>query len=273
MSPILNYYNLAPSVTAFSTTRQGGVSQGNYASLNINAYCGDEPEAIMENRRLLCRHLGLEDISRLIMPHQVHGTEVLQVTPGFLSLPESERLMRLEGVDALMTDVRGVCIGVSTADCIPVIIYDPEHHCAATVHAGWRGTVAGIVRKTLARMAEVCHCRPAKMLAVIGPGISLKNFEVGEEVYEQFIGQAAHDERVACRLPASGLRTDGEQLTWHIDLPLCNRLQLQSMGVPDGNILDCGICTYSHHDRFFSARRLGVCSGRIFTGIILHEKE
>lgn len=273
MTPVLTYYSLCRSVTAFSTTRQGGVSQGNYASLNVNAFCGDTPEAVSENRRELCRQLGLADAGKLVIPHQVHGTEVLQLAADFFSRPEAERQAMLEGIDAVMTDVSNVCIGVSTADCIPLILYDPEHHCAATIHAGWRGTVACIAEKTLDRMVRVYHSRPEKLQAVIGPGISLKNFEVGQDVYEQFGKQASGGSQIAFRLPASGYQKDGGLLTWHIDLPRCNRLQLQGRGILPENIYDCGICTYDHADQYFSARRLGISSGRIFTGIVLHEKE
>ncbi len=203
--------------------------------------------------------LQLDDATRLIIPHQVHGTEVLQVDTGFLQDPL--RGQRLEGVDAVMTDVPHLCIGVSTADCIPVLLYDTEHHCAAAVHAGWRGTVARIVQQTLRKMADAYATSPLRVRAVIGPGISRKNFEVGQEVYDAFRQAAFPMEQIAERYPEKG--------KWHIDLPLCNRLQLEVGGVPSGHIEDCALCTFDHTDDYFSARRLGIRSGRIYTGIIL----
>lgn len=259
MTPQLYYYDLSERVTAFSTTRHGGVSLGNYASLNVNAYCGDTVEHIMENRRLLCRSLHLSDTSRLVIPHQVHGDEVCRITEDFFKQPETVRQTLLEGVDAVMTDVRYVCIGVSTADCIPILIYDPNHHCVCAVHAGWRGTVARIAEKAVAAMMESYGSRPSEMKAVIGPGISFEAFEVGQEVYDAFFQARFPMELISERLQK-----------WHINLPLCNRLQLESMGLASENIAQSGICTYANVDDFFSARRLGIQSGRIFTGIVLH---
>lgn len=259
MTPQLLYYNMSERVTAFSTTRRGGVSTGNYASLNVNAYCGDTLEHIAENRRLLCRSLGVSAVSRLVMPHQVHGTEVRQISEAFFSLTDNDRQALLEGVDAVMTDQKEVCIGVSTADCIPVLLYDAERHCACAIHAGWRGTRSRIVERAVSAMAETYGCKPENLLAVIGPGISVGNFEVGQEVYDAFSQEGFPMEEIAVM-----------RKKWHINLPLCNRLQLQTMGVPSCQIQDAGICTFANADDFFSARRLGIQSGRILTAIVLH---
>ena len=250
-------YHIAKNVVAFSTTRHGGVSEGNYASFNINHYCGDEPSAIAENRRRLCEQLHIT-ADRLVYPHQTHQAEVRTVDEALLRLPVNERLSLLEGVDALMTDVLGVCIGVSTADCIPVLLCDEVHHAVAAIHAGWRGTVGRIVKKTVVAMQEAYGTMPSQLRAVIGPGISLKNFEVGDEVYQSFSEEGFNMERIAQRYGK-----------WHINLPLCNVLQLEQAGVPRERIQQSGICTYDHYVDFFSARRLSVNSGRILTAIML----
>lgn len=253
MSPQLLYYDLDPRVTAFSTTRHGGVSQGNYGSLNINSYCGDDPASVAENRRLLSLELPVPNASRLVIPHQVHDSVVQVIDEETLGHQEL-----IEGVDALITRLPGVCIGVSTADCIPIIIYDPINHCAAAVHAGWRGTVKRIAEKTAWQMYSFYRSDYGEMQVMIGPGISLKNFEVGQEVYDEFLQAGFPMERIAAKYAK-----------WHIDLPLCNRLQLEQLGVRPENIRETGICTYDHTDDFFSARRLGIASGRIYTGVIL----
>ena len=108
---------------------------------------------------------------------------------------------------ALMTAFSGDT--VSTADCTPIIIYDPEHHAAAVVHAGWRGTVARIAEKTVAKMQNVYHSRPHMMRAVIGPCITVKNFEVGDEVYEAFADASFPMSQIALR-----------QDKWHMHSPL-----------------------------------------------------
>lgn len=253
----IRYYDVSPSVTAFSTTRHGGFSHGAHGRFNINHYCGDDETCIDKNLDLLASELGV-DKANVIMPHQTHGTETRLISRDFLSLGQATQQMILEGVDALMTDVPGVCIGVSTADCIPIIIYDPEHRATAAIHAGWRGTVARIAVKAVTEMRLAYGSRPEALLAVIGPGISLDAFEVGDEVYDEF-ASVGFDMAAISRREAK----------WHIDLKECNRLQLVSLGIMPRNIQVSGICTYNNYTDYFSARRLGAQSGRIFTGTII----
>ena len=245
--PQLHYYSFDAHVVAFSSTRHGGVSEGSYGEFNINAYCGDTPEHIARNRQSLSALLEIPEPS-IIMPHQVHGTQVCRVDASTHDV--------IEGVDAVMTDVAGLCIGVSTADCIPILLYDPCHHTVCAVHAGWRGTVQRILCRAIAAMTDAYGTIPADLKAVIGPGISLESFEVGDEVYQQF-ADAGFDMYAIAR----------KYKKWHLDLPLCNRMQMEDLGVR--HILMSNICTYQHCDDYFSARRLGVKSGRIFTGILL----
>lgn len=257
MTPELHYYHIAENVTAFSTTRHGGYSQGNYGELNVNLYCGDTPEAIAKNRKLLCKALAVAE-DRLVMPHQVHDTGVSQIGKTFFLLSEDIRKQVLEGIDALITNMKHICIGVSTADCIPIIIYDPEHHAAGVVHSGWRGTVANITGRVVTSMQRAYQSNPEMLKAVIGPGISLKNFEVGDEVYEAFSDAGYPMEQISRK-----------EQKWHIDLWACCRLQLEATGIKAENIEESGICTYDEVEDYFSARRLGIASGRILTGIVL----
>jgi hypothetical protein len=255
MQPQLDYYDMGIGVVAFSSTRHGGYSKGNYATFNINRYCGDLEEDIRKNRKALCQLLSISD-DHLIMPHQVHLTKVAKVDEGLLALNDKERQEALEGVDALMTNLRGVCIGVSTADCIPVLLYDKEKHVVCAIHAGWRGTVRRIVEKTIVAMKEAYGTQPQQLKAQIGPGIHLNSFEVGDEVYDTF-AQEGFD------MSAISLRKE----KWHIDLPACNRLQLLAAGLEPQNIKVSSVCTFKQTDNYFSARCLGINSGRIFTGI------
>lgn len=270
--PVLNYYNLSDDVKAFSTTRHGGVSEGNYASLNINEYCGDSKANTDANRLLLANELGI-DANHIIMPHQTHGVESRIIGEEFANLPDGVKKMLLEGVDAVMTNIPGMCIGVSTADCIPVLLYDEEHHAAAAIHAGWRGTQARIVHKAVQEMRMAYQTDPTKLKAAIGPGISLDNFEVGDEVYAAF-EQAAFDmstiaeERIK-RNPNAEDPAKAFERKWHINLPLANIQMLTHNGVDEANIINTGICTFDNADNYFSARRLGIESGRIYTGIII----
>jgi len=255
--PELHFYHIGEGVTAFSSTRHGGYSVGCYGEFNINHYCGDSEEAIRQNRALLCQLLQIDD-DRLLMPHQVHQTEIVAVDEPFLRLSTVERKDRLEGVDALMTDVTGVCIGVSTADCIPVLLFDQVHHAVCAIHAGWRGTVKRIVEKAVASMTALYGSRPADIVAQIGPGIHVESFEVGDEVYEAFANEGFTMETISRKMEK-----------WHIDLPECNRQQLLASGIPQHQISVSEVCTFQQYNTYFSARRLGINSGRIFTGILL----
>ena len=252
------YYDIADNVTAFTTTREGGCSIGNYASMNVTAYCGDTPEHIKENRRRLCCELDIP-IHHLVMPHQTHQTKAAAITPRFLEFTQQQQADYLEGIDAVMTNIKGVAIGVSTADCVPILIYDSRHHVAAAIHAGWRGTVGHIAENAIDEMNSYYGTIGSDCKAVIGPSISLDSFEVGDEVYDSF-RSAGFD-----NAPIYALRNG----RWHIDLWECNRLQLLNKKIDAHNIYVAGICTYQSSDRFFSARKLGIQSGRLFSGIIL----
>ncbi|MBQ8655617.1 MAG: peptidoglycan editing factor PgeF [Prevotella sp.] len=293
-SPELLRYDFGPGVVAFSSTRRGGVSAGLYGEFNINEYCGDAVDAIRQNRLSLCQQLSITP-DRLIVPHQVHGTVVCTVSRDFLTLSAAGRRQQLEGVDAVMTDVPQVCVGVSTADCIPVLLFDADRRAVCAVHAGWRGTVQRIVRRAVEAMQATYSTCPASLRAVIGPGISLDAFEVGEEVYEAFSAAGFDMQRIARRPlkpppstlnpppsplhpqpstfnpPPSTLNPPPSTLPPkpHIDLWECNRQQLLACGVLAENIHVAGICTYQRCDDFFSARRLGINSGRIYSAVML----
>lgn len=262
--PELHFYDFGSDVVAFSSTRLGGYSVGNYGEWNINRYCGDSTEAICRNRQALCEMLGIED-DKLLMPHQVHLTEIARIDEELLGLSAEERQQKLEGIDAIMTNLRGVCIGVSTADCIPILLYDKKRHAACAIHAGWRGTVSRIAEKAVIRMGDTFGSIPSDIIAQIGPGISLDSFEVGDEVYEAFAKAGFDMSTIGKRYAASGPESE----KWHIDLPVCNRMQLISSGISADNIRVAGICTFKQHENYFSARRLGISSGRIFTAILL----
>ncbi len=268
MPPLTSGHSLGPearmlwhdfpgNVTAFSTTRHGGLGKGAYSGLNINGHCGDDPAAVMGNLGILCRELGLGP-DGIIMPRQAHSDRILRVDRELAAGATVARCASLEGVDGLINDVKGISIGVSTADCIPVLLYDMGHHASGAVHAGWRGTRSRIVQKAVRAMGEAYGTDPAELFAHIGPGISLDAFEVGDEVYGEF-SLAGFD------MGAISERRE----KWHIDLKGCNCGQLVEMGVPEGNVSDCGVCSYGRCLDFFSARRLGTRSGRTYTGIIL----
>lgn len=253
-------YPFPEEITAFSTCRQGGCGTGAYASFNCTHYCGDNPEHVASNREKLCRDWGITP-ERLFIPRQVHDVQVAVVDKEFLALPTEEQGVRLEGVDALLSPLAGCCLAISTADCVPILLYDTRARIVAAIHAGWRGTVAHILSQVLRRMTLLYGIEGKDVKAVIGPSISLQAFEVGDEVYDQFHSAGFPMNRIARR-----------EAKWHINLWEANRLQLLDYGVPAESIHTAGICTFTDSDRFFSARKLGIKSGRILTAIMRTER-
>lgn len=251
--PVFSEYT---HLTAFTTTRQGGVSEGDYHSLNLSEYSGDLPTAVEANRALLCRKIGLTTAG-LFIPYQTHDNRVLSIDESFLTLNESAQRSAMQGIDALITNRPGVCIGVTTADCVPVLLFDPVHRVAAAIHAGWRGTVKRIASKTLQEMTLRYQTNPADVVAAIGPSIGPEAYEVGEEVAEAFHNAV---------FSSAVLTTSNKP---HIDLWQANRQDLMEAGLQSYHIEISGICTFTHHEQYFSARRLGIRSGRIVTGIML----
>lgn len=253
-------YNTNCNIRAFSTYR--GEGSGNYEGFNITDYCGDSAEHVTECRRTLCDALGINDES-LILPRQTHGNKVICIDHKFTTLSKEAQKELLHGIDAIITELPHTCIGVSTADCIPILLYDERRGVIATVHAGWRGTVARITQNCIKAMNREYHCQVDDIKAIIAPGISIDSFEVGDEVYEAFSDEGFEMGKIAKRYTATN---GGEK--WHIDLWEANRMQLIEYGIKAENITIAGICTYKNHKEFFSARRLGINSGRIFNGII-----
>lgn len=200
----------------------------------------------------------------VVQPHQVHGCEIREVTDPLTTRDE------LEGVDALVTDIPGVAISVRTADCIPVLLYDPVNKAIAAVHAGWRGTVQHISCKVIDRMQELYGTDPADLLAVIGPGIGPESFQVGQEVADAFSEAGFPMTKILgdCgpKAPTADNPMNGGL---HIDLWEANRWLLMRSGVLAENIRVSGICTYLNNDRFYSARREGTKCGRIINVIKL----
>lgn len=199
-------------------------------------------------------------IPGVVYPHQTHTDKIYTISSDFFLLSLAERKAALEGVDALISNAKNIIMGISTADCIPVIVYDPVHHAAAAIHAGWKGTRLMIVSKTLQEMQKVYGTNPSDCTAAIGPGISQDSFEVGQEVVDAFVeaGFEMADYVIMKKKP-------------HIDLKALNKYQLTSMGLKDNNIIVSDIDTFTDVD-YFSARREqhgDIKCGRILSGFML----
>ena len=253
-----NLLNNHKEIAHFCTDREGGTSMGNYASFNLSTYSGDDPEHVLYNRSVLCKHLGI-DSDKLIFPYQTHGTDILEIDDSFFQLSNEEKSQVLNEIDGIITSLPDICIGVTTADCVPLLFFDPVKKVIAASHAGWRGTCAKISKKTVQKLTDNYHCDPSDIRVVIGPSISANVYEVGKEVVDNF-QHAGFDisEIVSTKNNSSFL-----------DLWKANQHSLEEAGILRENIEISGYCTFTEHDRFFSARRLGIKSGRMLSGIML----
>ena len=196
----------------------------------------------------------------VVQSHQVHGVRVAVV-----DRPDMTR-EDLEGVDALVTALPGCAIGVRTADCVPILLYDPVRRVVAAIHSGWKGTVQRISQKTLFLMKQEFDCRPEDIRAALGPAIGPESFQVGEEVVQFFKEQNFPlDDIWSFRPGFSNVpMLDGH----HIDLFKANRWLLEETGVPAACIQVAGIDTYKDPS-FYSARNEGMDCGRTISFIKL----
>jgi YfiH family protein len=220
------------------TTRAGGVSVAPYDSFNLGGKWGDAPESVAENRRRLARAAG----APLFVATQVHGAAIARVRAG--DTPADLAGVRADG---LCSDRADVALGVFVADCIPAVIADPRTGAFAAVHAGWRGTVAGVLPAAVRALGEHFGARPGDLRVALGPAIGPCCFEVGPEVVEAFEAGVPGARAAGVIVDAGGKP--------RIDLKLANRLLLERAGVAP-EAIDAGEeCTSSDRTRFYSFRR------------------
>jgi len=245
----------AAGVIAAVTARDGGVSDGPYATLNLSFSVDDDPANVLENRRRLAAALGASP-DDFVFARQVHGAGVRVVTAadrgsGACSLDDA-----VGDVDALVTATPGVTLAILTADCLPIVLHDPVAGVLACVHAGWRGTAAGVTAAAVAALKDL-GSRPSDLVAGLGPAVAGDRYQVGPDVHEAVtaaFGPAAAGFLSPDRRP--GAPPD----RWLLDLSQANRHALREVGVPDARIHVSTIPTGT--GTFFSDRAARPC-GRL----------
>ncbi|HEY7676354.1 MAG TPA: peptidoglycan editing factor PgeF [Candidatus Methylomirabilis sp.] len=251
---------LAGFAHAFST-RRGGVSRGPYDSLNLGLGVGDEAAAVQENRRRFFGTLGI-DPGRAVRVRQVHGEGVLVVDRALAARAGFPRVLLDEDFeyDALVTELPGLALTISTADCLPILIADPQRRAVAAVHAGWRSTVRRIAERAVGALRERYGTDPADCVAALGPGIRGCCYEVDDPVIEP----------LARALPSwdACVRAAGDG-RWSLDLAAANRDMLAAAGLDPGAIHDAGLCTRCRQDLFYSYRGQGARTGRMMNTVLL----
>ena len=232
------------------STRLGGVSSGIYASMNLGLTRGDDPDCVRENYRRFLETVGGTG-RRYAMCDQVHGAAVRNITLADTKTDLYHRL-NYEG-DGMMTAIPGVTLVVFSADCIPVLLCDPVRRVIAAVHAGWRGTAAGVVSAAVERMTEVYGCSPADIRAAIGPGIGPCCFETHEDVPNAMMASVSSP-----ALPYIKVKENGK---FSVDLKGINAKRLELAGLRPEHIAVSDACTACHGEEFWSHRVMGTERG------------
>jgi YfiH family protein len=217
-------------------TRDGGVSGGVYASLNGGPGSGDAPDHVAENRARMATALGVAP-DRLLTAYQIHSPDVVTIDRPW---PPDER----PRADAIVTATPGIAIGVTTADCGPVLLADAPARVIAAAHAGWRGAATGVLETTIAAM-ERCGAERARIVAALGPMIRQPSYEVGPEFVTRFKADDGANERFFKPSPRPNHAL--------FDLPGYIAARLAAAGIR--RVQDLGLCTYEDPTRFFSYRR------------------
>ncbi len=215
--------------------RQGGISTGDFASLNVSEAVGDEPDIAAENRRLAAAALGFAP-DRLSVARQVHSADVITLTEPipYAARPEA---------DGLVTNVPGLLLGTLTADCAPILFADMEANVIGAAHAGWKGAINGVAEATV-RAMEALGARRSSIAAAIGPTISAASYEVGPEFAADVLSR---------HLDAAPFITNPPGGREHFNLPGFLQGRLRAFGL--GTVLNLGVCTYADPQAWFSHRR------------------
>ncbi len=246
MDKIIRYpiFQSFDNVLAFTSTRES-TSDGKAR------FTGDRESVFTHNRQELAEMLGIET-RNLIFPRQTHTATVCCVDV----VPEIE----LTETDALVSNTPGLCLCVQTADCVPILLFDPVQNVVAAVHAGWRGTVARIVQKTVQKMTREFGSDALDIRAAIGPSIGPEMYEVGPEVVEK-VRNSIPNAASTLRLNSLG--------RFHFDLWEANRLLLLEAGLAGSHIELLAECSFTDAEKYYSARREGADTGRMVSGIML----
>lgn len=247
----------------FVSTREGGISDGHFASMNIGFHVGDDNFRVLQNRRLLTEAIGL-DLHKFTFANQCHSTNVAIVDEKCRGKGALEKDTGIVNTDGMITNVKNICLSVQVADCVPILLYDPVNHVIASLHAGWRGTVRKIVSATISKMLQNYSTKAENIIAGLGPSNGPCCYEVGEDVYREA--------RVALGSVKDIIKPATTPGKYIFDQWEANIRQLRDAGVREENIELAGICSQCQHEEFFSSRAGNGVTGRFMAGIMLKKK-
>lgn len=234
------------------STRLGGVSTGDCATMNISTTRGDAPEAVEENKRRLAGALGVK-VEDFTFTYQTHTTNVAVVR-------EEDRGTRFMETDGMVTNVPGICLVTFYADCVPLYFVDPVKKVIGLSHSGWRGTVHKMGKVTVEKMSEVYGTNPADVVAAVGPSICQDCYEVSEDVIARF-----RDSFEECYWQQLFYQKEEQKATgkYQLNLWKANELVLREAGIPKEQIAVTNLCTHCNPNVLFSHRATGGKRGNL----------
>ncbi len=248
------------------STRLGGVSKGIFATMNYNYKRGDDPAAVDENYRRTARLFG-KTSDAFVCSDQTHTTNVRAVTAADAGKGVT-RPKDYADVDGLVTDVPGLILCTSYADCVPLLFVDPIKRVVGCSHSGWRGTAAQMGRVTVEKMREVYGCEPDDILAAVGPSICRNCYEVGKEVADIFQGLFSRKPYTDIRIDE--IVRDDHNGKYHLDLWRANEVILMAAGIRREHLFVTDLCTCCNPDYLFSHRASQGRRGNICAFIMLN---
>ena len=256
-----NWMDLNSKLVSGFTTLEGGTLEGDFKGLNIAYHVGDDPKQVLSNRICVSEKIDIP-LKNWVFAEQLHTTTIHKVTAGDLGSGVYDFESGISATDGLYTKDINVVLATFYADCTPLYFYAPNHQLIGVAHAGWRGTVNGIMHKMLQTLKEIEHIHPSEILVAIGPCIGRDAYRVDDTVINQV------------------LKTDIPNITetfvdlgkgqYKFDPKLMNYKQALFEGIPSENILVSSYCTYTDKDLFYSHRR-NPQSGRMMSFIALKE--
>ena len=235
------------------STRNGGVSQKDYQSLNLGLHVNDDQNNVVENRKIIA-DLMSSSLDQLVAGEQVHGTNIKVVKEKDKGRGAFNYETSFPQTDALITDRRNILLSSYYADCTPLFFLAPDIPAVALAHAGWRGTVNQIGQKTALKLQEVYGAKLNELLVGIGPHIGPCCYQVDQKVIEPLADSSKDWKRAV---------TEDGNNKWKLDLTKINKIQLEEIGIRSQNIIKSNLCTSCNPDVFYSYRRDRGTTGRM----------
>jgi len=243
-----NTFKKHPKLLHFVTTKSSDMPY----SFSLALHTGEDKKTIINNRYTLAKQLQTKDNLQFIVANQTHSNNIQVITEnttkGWESLSDA-----VEDCDALITNLSNIMLTILTADCVPILLYDKENYVIAAIHAGWKGTKAGITTKTIQKMKEYFGSDTKNIIAAVAPSIGRCCYEVDENVAKHFFD-----------MPDSFTQINKKYM---LDLPNINKVQLLKAGLTEEHIEMSNICTACDVEHFFSYRKEQGCSGRFMSMI------